>query len=78
MTAVAAYAAQPYAELSMGLRPRLSAAAATPLHSNPGRAPGDCLFIIGSGRFGRNTLEFLKQHRIAFDPRYLFETEHQG
>ena len=55
MIAVATYAAQPYAELSMGLRPRLSAAAATPLHSNPGLAPGDCLPIIGSGRFGKNT-----------------------
>ena len=36
MTAVAAYAAQLYAELSMGLRPRLSAAAATPLYKEAG------------------------------------------
>ena len=30
-----------YATQSMGLRPRLPAAAASPLHSNPGLAPGD-------------------------------------
>ena len=36
MTAVAAYAAQLYAELSMGSRPRLSAAAATPLYKEAG------------------------------------------
>ena len=27
--------------------------------------------------FREEYIEFLKQHRIAFDPRYLFETEHQ-
>ena len=28
--------------------------------------------------FREEYVEFLKQHRIEFDPRYLFESEHQG